>query len=184
MSNRKTFDLRTKSVSKPTAQTTTMCEPGRVPGDTGQTVEAALEKVRKQSKSVRAVVELQARYGLRISEVLNIKWNHIKDNQVVVIKGLKGSGDRIVHVFENWHYLSFCRKYQVNPFESLNRFFLYRLYKKVGFIYKSGNSGKYSITHSFRHKVVDQLRKNDIKDETTAKFIGHKSVVNTANYGK
>lgn len=175
--------LRTNSVLKPSAQTIKLCDLGNQSKEKVTTIESVLGKVRNQSKAVQALVELQFRYGLRVSEVLNIRHMHIKSNGMVLVKGLKGSDSRVVYVFNNWEYLNFCKVNKIDPFKDLDRFFLYRLYKSVGFIYQSKGSSKLSVTHSFRHKIIDSMRKSGVENEETAKFIGHKSEKNTENYG-
>ncbi len=181
---KKRYFLRTKSVLSPSAQSNKLCELGDDRCEVVDSVVDAIGKVKDSNPAVIAVIELQARYGLRISEVLNISNTDLGSNGRVTIKGMKGSENRVVHVFQSQGYLARCKKSGVHPFTGYDRFFFYRLYKRLGFIYKSKKSGKYSVTHSFRHKAIESLRNEGVENTDIANFIGHKNSKNTENYGR
>lgn len=175
--------LRTGTVLKPSAQTTTQCAVNTKVDLGYESIENVLSRVPVSYSSIRLIVELQYRYGLRVTEVLSISIYDVSKDGRIVIKGLKSSSDRVVYVFNNIEYLNRCKQLHVEPFMGIDRYHVYRVYKKIGFIYKSVNSSKMSVTHSFRHRVVENMRNDGVDEGVMAQFIGHKNVSNTGKYG-
>ena len=131
---------------------------------------------------LKAVVELQFLYGLRISEVLNIERSDVSKTGYIRVKGLKHSNSRIVrpvnylHFWQNdgSHLLPLCKTY--------SRFYFYRKYKQLGLSMKYEGRSNNSVTHLFRHEVVQDLQRSFNESSTTQKFIGHKNIKNTKRY--
>lgn len=174
----------TKSVPSPSAQTNKVCEVVNVGSKGIDSLLNMMVRVEMYPQEFKTIIELQYMYGLRVSEVLSIKHNDLKSNNAIIIKGKKGSSPRIIHVSFNQSYINRCRLNNVHPFPTYNRFYLHREYIKLGFTYKSKNSKKMSTTHSFRHKVIQKLRNENVDAETLQLFIGHKNQKNTNNYGR
>lgn len=131
---------------------------------------------------LKAVVELQFVYGLRISEVLNIERGDVSETGYIRIKGLKNSNSRIVKPI---HFLQFWQSSgsHLLPLKNTySRFFFYRKYKELGLSYRYEGRSNNSVTHLFRHEVVQELQRNFNETSTTQKFIGHKNIKNTIRY--
>ena len=77
-----------------------------------------------------------------------------------------------------------CRKKNIDPFGELDYDFVYRQYKKVGINTHFPGRKKASVTHAFRHLLVDDLRTITDSDEEIGKYIGHKNIKNTQAYGQ
>lgn len=127
---------------------------------------------------------IQLAGGLRISEVLNIKAHHIINGDTVFVKGLKGSSDKRIFVPECSEFLSRCSSNNINPFNGISRFQVYRLWKRLGFVVLKGNGKRNAVTHSVRKLAIQELHNvtNDIN--STASAIGHKSSNSTKYYVK
>lgn len=132
----------------------------------------------------KAVIELQYLYALRIQEVLDIDYYDIYPGGQILIKSEKGSNNRIVVPVlfrESWYGktgmdLPLSRIY--------NRFYFYRLYKKLGFYAKFKGNENYSVTHFFRHELIEQLQKSGMSTEDIKLFTAHRSEGGIAAYVK
>lgn len=170
------------SVLSSSAQFATMCI-GQEP------VEDSLTRLLTQAyanKSIGltdfAVLTLMNDNGLRISEVLNIKHTDITSNNSILIKGLKGSRDRLVYPRLGGDYWAKCKALGGCEHIGRNRFYYYRLCKRFGL--GQGFAGKTNVptTHAFRHKFVTNLLNQGYTLEQVADVIGHKNVSSTKFY--
>jgi len=122
-----------------------------------------------------AVLELLMFYGLRISEVLRIKKNDIKSTGHIIIKGLKGSNDRLVqpkYYYEFW----FKSGYGSLPLGGIySRFYYYRLFKRMGIGQKFNMNSNTSVTHYFRHNLIIELKRQGVPEHMLSSYIGHVS---------
>jgi integrase len=174
---------RIETVSKPFAPTTIMCDKPEQDAALHQDVLQAITRLKDIDKRVWAIAVIQKVSGARISEVLTLDYRNIMENGNIALRGAKRSNDRIVSSGEAWNYLKWCKDLKINPFEELNRFYVYRLYKSVGIILNTGKSEKFAITHAFRHIYVQQAEKI-VSTENIQKQIGHKSINSTKHYEK
>lgn len=120
--------------------------------------------------------------GCRVSEALDIRPSRISPSGQVLIKGLKGSDDRIVNVGSMKRYgvdNIILASYDI---ELRSRFSMYRLLKKLGFAQYFGNSEVASVTHIFRHMYIREQAEQGIEVETMKRAIGHKNINNTKHY--
>lgn len=176
--------LLVKSVVIPTAPYDSPCDvnsatvPGGFDFDTLVIRNCSLPDV------VKAVVELQYRFGLRITECLNFTSSDIMADGSIRIRGLKGSSDRVVKPVTYAKLWVTCFLPLLPLHTTFSRFYFYRIYKAQGWSGKFCNSGLNSVTHYFRHmKALELLNKfNDI--ELTARELGHKSLKSTEYYAK
>lgn len=130
----------------------------------------------------KSVLELQFLYGLRISEVLNVKWSDINENCQIFITGKKGSNDRVVYPVKFANFWMFLREKKVNIPSSYNRFYFYRLYKKKGLYVHLTGHRNLSVTHFLRYKYLVSLLAQDLEVEKVKQLIGHKSIKSTIHY--
>jgi hypothetical protein len=122
------------------------------------------------------VIELLLLNGCRISEILTAKHNQIRSNGFLKINASKHSIDRILVCSQSKNFLLHCRKYSVDPFHGLSRFYFYRLFKKNGISISPKNSSKKAVCHSFRHVLFNQINGSDIQMDSLKNFTGHRSV--------
>lgn len=130
----------------------------------------------------KAVVEMQFLYGLRISEVLNIENSDVSKSGYIKIRGLKNSNSRIVRPVNYMDFWVYRCKHLLPIVNTYSRFYFYRKYKELGLSVKYAGRLNNSVTHLFRHEVVNELQKSFNEIGTTQKFIGHKNVKNTMRY--
>jgi integrase len=127
---------------------------------------------------------LQYESGCRLSEAQLIEFSSIMKNGDIKLKATKNSQDRIVSSGRCADYMQKCRKDKKNPFQTFNRFFIHRLYKKLGIVFQSEKSKKQSTTHAMRHLKVKELREQKIENELISNSIGDKNQKNQEHYGK
>jgi len=121
---------------------------------------------------------------LRISEVLGIRSVDLIGNNKVYIRGLKGSENRVIIV----EFMSELRGLWCNDgifvFSGVNRFFVYREYKKRNYMKAFENSNRMAVTHSPRHEFIQELKRGNVELEDIKNTIGHKSIKSTLHYGE
>ena len=133
-------------------------------------------------ETLKRFIYIQSRSGARVSEILNIKHTDIINSTIIRIKGLKHSNDRLIHIDRYLDYFIFCKVNMINPFANFNRYFIYREYRKLGFVVSFVNSNKKAVTHSFRYKYIKNLKDNDVDLDLIQKEIGHKTIKTTERY--
>ena len=173
---------RTKSVQASPAQTTKMLYKNT---DNANRITSIVSKLLADSNAtevLRAVVELQFLYGLRISEVLNIERSDVSASGYIKIKGLKNSNSRIVRPVQFLHFWQHSGNHLLPLVNTYSRFFFYRKYKELGLSMRYEGRTNNSVTHLFRHEVVQDLQRSFDETSTTQKFIGHKNIKNTKRY--
>lgn len=177
-----TKKISNSSVSSPTAHTYTLCVPGV---DVGVEIKRILElslKFKFTFPDYYYIIMLQLLGGLRISEVLGIKYHHITSSGAVNVRGLKGSNNKFVVVSELRSWLLYCKDSRVNPFDGISRFMVYRFYKKHSISCLFDNRFHCSVTHYLRHLfAMDVISSADsileVKDA-----LGQKSLNSTKHY--
>lgn len=120
--------------------------------------------------------------GCRVSEALDIRPSRISPSGQVLLRGLKGSEDRVINVGSMKRYgvdNIILASYDI---ELRSRFSMYRLLKRLGFAQYFGNSGVASVTHIFRHMYIREQAEQGIEVETMKRAIGHKNINNTKHY--
>lgn len=133
---------------------------------------------------IRVVVYLLNAYGLRISEVLDIKFNDVRKDGMIIIKSKKKSQIRYISPgpFQVW--LAKNRLFFVNSLSIYSRFYFYRLFKRLGFYYKFSGNVNTSVTHVFRYKFISDIQAMTTDIQDTQCIVGHKSVNNTKRYNE
>lgn len=177
-----TLGVGDDSVKSLSAQFATLCE---LPTDLGPVI--TLDKVLSASnknltESDKAVMELQLLYGLRITEVLRIDYTAITSLGSIRIRGLKSSEDRLVTpVIYQSFWLKMRTACTCFP-SSLNRFYFYRLYKRIGLYDVFGSNKNKSVTHMLRYNYVCSLIQSDMNIFEIQQLLGHKSINSTIHY--
>ena len=173
-----------KSVAKPSAQTTTLCA---VPGAAGcqeMLSEESFQALCSVSREVARVYSLQRDFGLRISEVLAIRPYDITNSGMIHIRGLKGSGSVLVSPAFDRQFFAGCRASGAYPFQFINRFYVYRVYKRFGLSHKFEGNKKCSVTHLPRHDYALQAKSVDEDQTLVTSALRHKSSKNDSFYVK
>lgn len=173
---------RIDSVVRPTAQTIRkFADNSEIIDEMNAKVEEILSKDTVHD-TLKRFIYLQSISGARVSEILNIKYTDIISKTILRIKGLKHSNDRLIHIDRFSDYFDFCKRNMIHPFSTLNRFYIYREYKKMGFVVSFLDSDKKAVTHSFRYRYIKNLKDNNVDNSLIQKEIGHKTLKTTENY--
>ena len=173
---------RINSVVSPTAQTVTkFADNSEIIDEMSTKVEGILSKDTVPD-TLKRFIYLQSISGARVSEILNIQYTDIISPTILRLTGLKHSNDRLIHIDRYSEYFAFCKRNMIHPFSTLNRYYIYREYKKIGFIVSFLDSNKKAVTHSFRYKYIKNLKDNNVELSLIQKEIGHKTQKTTENY--
>lgn len=177
-----TVKLRANSNLKRSAQTDIKCALGG--GQYEKFLQTGIDFVSNSKNCIidRIVIMLLYTYGLRISEVLSIRFNDISETGTILIHPKKGSEVRLVsgHIFTDW---ILKHKGLLNSgLENRNRWYYYRLFKKLGITKKMVGNENYATTHVFRYMFVAEIKKRSGDSLTTQKIVGHKSQKSTVLY--
>jgi len=175
---------RSKSVNTPNAQSPELCNlrdsslPQLLSSQSVGSGAFALSNYEK------AIIELMYCSGCRISEVLRIKSSDISPSGFVKITASKGSANRFVHISYSIEFLLSLKTTNSYIFANYNRYYIYRLFKKLGFTQKFGDNVNFSVTHYFRKSAALEALSinNDLQDITS--LLGHKSAKSAHYYNK
>lgn len=174
----------TRVVPDSSALTAKQCNSGSSVESTPIVLESQLEQLLNVDWKLYLISILQFRYGLRISEVLDLYITDLLPNNYLKIVSKKKSENRLLPVHDLIELFNRFNMTSGKFFEGYNRFYIYRIYKKMGISAKFGNSTRNSVTHLFRHQLVKYFKANNIETSTTQSFIGHKSIKSTEHYEK
>ena len=130
----------------------------------------------------RVVMLLLMAYGLRIGEVLGIRLQDIRPTGTILIKASKGSDDRLISGLQFSEYIYKNRLSFTTHLRQRNRWYYYRLFKRLGIYRQMTGNENTSVTHVFRYQFVAEVKELTGSTETTQNIIGHKSLKNTKRY--
>jgi len=173
-----------KAVSSPTAQTIGQCSPDILPSTEVKSFNFSEGQRKLAGRQTMALVGLMSASGCRVSEALQVKVKDISLNGRVKITGSKGSYSRIVTIVEDRDYFIRCKHSCIDPFQGLDRFFVYRMFKKLGIVLTFKDSSRNAVTHAFRHLAIQDSQTISESIDTTQLYIGHKNVKSTQHYGR
>jgi len=131
----------------------------------------------------KAILQTMYSGGLRISELLNLKWSDLhRDRRLIFIESGKGGYDRFVPLYKD-------------TIKTLEKYWYE--YKTAGFIFHGQNKDQYSASsirqllkpfgiypHLFRHSYLTHLHERGISLRTIQKIAGHKNSKTTERYIK
>jgi len=134
-------------------------------------------KLVKHTKSKRAKITFLLAYGsgMRVSEVINIKAEHITNNRILIEDG-KGGKDRIVPLPKGWKQYMF----QYLPINRTSRS-LQRNFKIAAA--KANLNPLYSF-HSLRHGFATNCVERGIPLNQVQLLLGHSNLATTSIYTK
>lgn len=175
---------RNNTVLEPSAQTNILCCLATDPKLLSNLAEEKLNQLAMVSAPLAYIFQLQYMHGLRISEVLQIQSKDIDKLGRIRIKALKGSESRLI-------VSDYCKSYMLHyksinqpPFRDYDRFFVYRVYKKIGWSFNFGTNKKASVTHAGRHLSALESKSEFNDSQLTQRHLGHKNIKNTHVYEK
>lgn len=184
MDNREKLEKRINSVSRPSAQNNTLCD-SQPFGFAEFVGTLTIPELRKKTDLVDySVILLLHYFGLRISEVLNIRKDDILEGCLIRIRSLKGGANRLVSGQCSVEYWSKVGLYGVSDHTQRGRFYYYRLFKRLNIYSHFVGNQRNSVTHSLRHEFVLRLLRNGLEYEEIKTIIGHSNIKNTKIYGK
>ena len=140
--------------------------------------EALLSKllVRRDISQVdKSILELQFVHGLRVSEVLGIRVVDLLSLHRIRINSKKGSISRVIVHVDSSGYLDKCRRIGMSPYSLYSRFYVYRLYKRLGISYTKPGAKHSAVTHAPRHWAAHEIVQLDKSKELGSDFLRHKS---------
>lgn len=172
-----------RDVTKPTAQYMKQCDHESTDIPELKALKSILDKLSTPDNQYYQILLLQLRGALRISEVLNITYLQILDNESIYIKGLKGSNDKVVYVPELKEIITKWKKYKMKPYKDISRFSVYRFYKRLGISFPKRKGKVSNVTHAVRNIVIKSMRARNLTETEIASIIGHRSVKSTGHYG-
>lgn len=143
----------------------------------------------------KAMLELLYATGMRISELINIKFSDIKLNEKLIIVMGKGKKQRIVPI--NNTALKYVKMYIDISYPKLNRYnseylFLSKNFKPItrqGF-YKVVKQKAMLINidnitpHTFRHSIATHMLNNGANLKVVQEILGHQNLSTTEIYAK
>lgn len=141
------------------------------------------ERLYSRSRLCYFVAQIQALYGLRISEVLSIKLSDINDHYQVSVQRLKREDPVIITLTFQERFIHKSKKIGGFLFDMLTRYSVYYTYRECGIGFQSKYSSKLSVTHSYRHLYVKKLLEQGYSYPDIAVMLGHLEARNTELYG-
>ena len=175
---------RAKAVSTPSAQSHELCDSRGTSMPQLLSSQSAGSGAFAIGNYEKSIIELMYCSGCRVSEVLRIKASDVSQSGLVKITASKGSANRFVHISYSLDFLLSLKAVNGYIFANYNRFYIYRLFKKLGFTQKFGDNVNSSVTHYFRKSAALEAlsMNNDLQDIAT--LLGHKSAKSAHYYNK
>lgn len=174
----------TKSVSTSSAQSPTLCGVG-LSRDYDNYVRKRIEAAARIGGPVGAfLVDMLLSCGVRVSEVLAVEPKDFLSPRQVIIRGLKGSRDRVCSLTVD-HNLPSSVFVGGGPLsEAYSRFWAYRFCRSLCIYWYNPVSGHKCYTHAGRHLVSEHLLSMGHSLEDIQLFLGHKSIESTKYYAR
>lgn len=166
------------------AQTPALCTRRKEPIIIGIPFLDNLNKNKTIGITEKAVIELQFLYGLRIQEVLKIKNSDISPYGQIFINTEKTGEPRVITPLLYANFWLQPVPGALPLIDIYSRFYFYRLYKKLGYYKKYGENERNSVTHYFRHELVQNLQAAGFDDKNISKFLAHRSQKTLQFYAK
>lgn len=134
--------------------------------------------------SLKACILIQIAHNLRVSEMLRLGGQRINSNGSFNIYSKKNKKVITLTVYSAEEYAEHFKMMGQPLGETVDRFWLYKLYKKLGFYYKRPGAKNASVTHSIRHMTAQEIRQSRETEEYITDQLHHKSKKSQEHYGK
>lgn len=150
----KVISDQVKTVLEPSAQIKEVCN-----SRPGETIEYndilyKVEVLKNLDFRVYIIARLQLQHGLRISEALAIRHSDINKHGFCRVQVLKSKSERVINISEFMKHLHHVVGLNVSIFDNISRFYVYRLYRRLGIVLEVQGNNNLTVTHSLRHIAV------------------------------
>jgi len=173
-----------KSVINPSAQSLTLCATRFKEFPEFDSAYSCFMSNHDKAIGIKAITELIFTWGLRVSEVLNIKGSDILHNGLIRVQGKKGSLDRIIYSPSYSEYFKMLRVNGGCTGNLCSRYYLYREFKKAGLYSLFGANRNYSVTHYARHRLGLMAQDGKHTLGVVKSVLGHKKESSSEYYVK
>ena len=137
----------------------------------------------------KAILSLLYSCGLRVSELINLRWNNIDRSRMIInIIGGKGNKDRQVMLAENLIHLleNYYRQYKTKNYIFSGKFQEQYSSRSVGEIIKQlakkAGINKRVWTHQMRHNCFTHMVESGVDINLIQRLAGHQNVKTTLIY--
>lgn len=127
-------------------------------------------------------VDLMLAGGLRLSEILSADRFFVTPLGQVLVKGRKGSADKLVTPLFRADFWAGSRGWVANPFNFSSRWSWYRFFRANGVVMSESGKEHKSVTHVPRKLLAHSLFVNGVELESVADVVGHRSSKSTEYY--
>lgn len=174
----------TKSVPSPSAQPSGLCGVG-LSRDYDEYVCSRIVSAGTLYGPVGAfIVDLLLSCGVRITEALSVRRSDFLSPRQVIIRGLKGSNDRVCSLSREHNLPVYVFSGDGSISEVFSRFWAYRMCRRLSIYWRDPKSGHRCYTHAGRHLVSEYLISMGHSLEDIRLFLGHKSIESTKYYAR
>ena len=171
-----------KPVSEPSAQSATLCDTNNALVCQLNSLYTLIGEDSKLSIVDKAIIEIQILSGCRIGSALKISHNDISQLCQIRIPAEKGGLSVVITPYVTKSFWLDVKYSKITISQFRNRFYMYRLYKRLGiFTIVEGNINK-SVTHFFRHIVLDNTQSLNLTERERANYAGQKSIESQKYY--
>ena len=150
------------------------------------TLEQLRDSVKRDARipgSMKACILIQMAHNLRVSEMLELGGQRINSNGSFNIYSKKSKKVITLTVYSAENYAEHF-KLMGAPLNTItDRFYLYKLYKRLGFYYKRPGGKNNSVTHAIRHMTAQEIRRNKQDEDFITDQLHHKSKKSRNSYG-
>jgi hypothetical protein len=151
---------------------------------------AALEELRTKVKkerrlpgSLKACILIQLAHNLRVSEMLELGGQRINSNGSFNIYSKKSKKVITLTIYSAEQYAEYFKLMMFPIGETVDRFYIYKLYKRLGFSYRRPGGKNLSVTHAIRHITANEIRRNEQDEDFITDQLHHKSKKSRNHYG-
>jgi integrase/recombinase XerD len=145
----------------------------------------------KYEEKIRADLMFYLLYGsgLRVSELISVKWNSMADSRFIRIYGKGGKerviplSHRVLFLMEEWKSISEKSMWvfpSVNPLKHITRQRVFQILKQIAAI--SGIDATKISPHVLRHAFATHILDNGADLLSVKKMLGHKDISTTEIY--
>lgn len=174
--------LRSKSGLTPAAQIENQLQAGILQEKKNWISKSVLERIEKENPQLFYLISFMSATACRVSEALNINPWDITSNGFVKINTLKRGKPRIVNSGMAADFMIRCAQNGVKPFDGMNRFAVYRYFKRYGIETQLKGRKKKTVTHFPRHFVAQQIQKAGMDIKFSQQALGQNSIKSTQFY--
>lgn len=134
--------------------------------------------------AIEMIITLLECSGCRINEILSIGPENFIEPNIIIINSSKKSNKRVITIPQGADRIIPILREGFKPFEFINYKYVYRKFIELGIGRRFKENKNISVTHYFRHEIIEKLEKKGFDKQELANFTGHKSKKNVLHYTK